>query len=128
MRPRTCSLSDRLLPLATTVTNHLLLKSRHSLSVDLTRTSRCVTVLLMTLVYSVIVRRSRSPPSSTCCLVTDACPENCTRQRLVRFSSVLHSPTLATAFSASEPQFWNYLLTDLRQLDLSYSSHVRHSL
>jgi len=49
--------------------------------------------------------------------------EDCALLRLVRFSSVGCRPTSIgdRAFSAAGPRVWNYLPTDLRQPELSYS-------
>jgi len=67
--------------------------------------------------------------SEACCLVTDARPKRL--RSAVTLSTLLVSRTRTNfsdrAFSAAGPRVWNYLPTDLRQPDLSYS-HFRESL
>jgi len=85
---------------------------------------------------------SRSPPWSTRrCLdmlpatwltnaASSATPaqEDCARLTLARFSSVGRAPTSVTEFLMQlDFHIWNYLSTDLRQQDLSYS-RFRQSL
>ena len=72
------------------------------------------------LVHQALSRHVPSYLADDCCLVTDARPR---RLRSAETRTLLVSRTQTNfcdkAFSAAGPRVWNYLLTDLRQEDLS---------
>jgi len=75
-----------------------------------------------TLVYQALARHAPSYLANDCCLVTDARPRRLlsdeTRALLVMWARTNFGDTTV---SAAGPHVWNYLPTDLRKPDLSYS-------